>query len=370
MVKVESVELRQLQIPLASPFETSGWREEEKTCIIVQLRSGSHLGFGECAVSRGPWYSYETTNSAWGIMQEYIVPVVLGHEFKTGGELLDSLSSIRGHNMAKAGFEMAIWDLAAKEKGVSLSKMLGGSMSRVVSGVSVGIQESVEKLVVVVEMFLDQGYRRVKVKVKPGLDVKLVSPLREEFPETPLMVDANGAYRFEDVGMLKELDQFELLMVEQPFAWDDLVDHASLQKTIKMPVCLDESVAGLGDLRAALALGSCRVLNIKPGRVGGLSVGTMLSQVCMSRGMPVWCGGLLETGVGRAHNIALASLPGFVMPNDISASDRYFEEDIVEPEFRLNPEGTITVPTGPGIGVKVLEDRLERFTRKKKSFKL
>ncbi|HEY5620431.1 MAG TPA: o-succinylbenzoate synthase [Candidatus Bathyarchaeia archaeon] len=368
-MKVESVELRQLRIPLASPFETSGWREEEKTCIIVGLRSGPLAGFGECAVSRGPWYSYETTHSAWHIMEEYIVPSVLGREFKTPGELLDVLSSIRGHNMAKAAFEMAFWDLVARERGVSLSKMLGGASSQVVSGVSVGIQESVGKLVDMVEKFLDRGYRRIKVKIKPGLDVKLVAALREEFPDTPLMVDANAAYRSEDMERLVKLDQFELLMIEQPFAWDDLVDHASLQKVIRTPVCLDESVAGLSDLKAALALESCRVLNIKPARVGGLTVARMMHDVCLSHRIAVWCGGLLETGVGRAHNVALASLPGFVMPNDISASDRWFKEDIVEPEFVLNPDGTINVPVGPGIGVEVLEDRLDRYTREKKRFK-
>lgn len=367
-MKIEQVELRQVRIPLVSPFETSRWREEEKTCVIVKLESGSLVGFGECAVSRGPWYSYETVRSAWHIMEDFLVPTVLGRDFKTAGKLLDSVSLVRGHNVAKASFEMAFWDLAAKMRNVSLSKMLGGTVSKIVSGVSVGLQENVERLLGVVESFLDMGYRRVKVKVKPGMDVELVSGLREEFPDIPLMVDGNGAYDSKDMGALRKLDHFELLMIEQPFAWDDLVDHANLQKVIQTAVCLDESIAGLGDLRAALELGSCRVLNIKPARVGGLTVARMLHDVCLSRKMPVWCGGLLETGIGRAGNVALASLPGFVMPNDISASERYFREDIVRPGFVLNADGTIDVPQGPGIGVEVLEDRLDAFTLERKSF--
>ncbi len=368
-MKIESVELREVSIPLASPFETSGWREEEKTCIIVRLQGGSESGFGECAVSRGPWYSYETLTSAWHILEDYVVPVVVGKDFGKPGKILDEMASIRGHNMAKASVEMAFWDLLAKEKKVSLSKMLGGASQTIVSGVSIGLQKTREKLVDSVEKYLEQGYRRIKIKIKPGRDIDLVAAVREEFPDTPLMVDANGAYGPRESGTLARLDPFELLMIEQPFAWDDLVEHARLQKMIRTPVCLDESVAGLNDLESALALESCRVLNIKPARVGGLTVAKMIHDVCLGRKIPVWCGGLLETGVGRAHNVALASLPGFVMPNDISASSRYFKEDIVKPEFRLKADGTIAVPTGPGIGVEVLEDRLEEHTRKVKEFK-
>src|SRR5713101_196771 len=345
-------------MPLVSPFETSGWREDEKTCIIVELHSGHESGYGECPVSAGPWYSYETTTSSWQVMKDYIVPLVLGKDFESPGKLLDALESIRGNNMAKASFEMAFWDLMAKTKRVSLGKMLGGTQSKIASGVSVGIQKTTIKLVEVVERFLGQGYRRIKIKIKPGQDIELVTVLREDFPDTPLMVDANGAYRLEDSEKFAKLDLFDLLMVEQPFAWDDLVDHAELQKKIKTPICLDESVASLSDLRAALALKSCRILNIKPARVGGLTISTEIHDVCQSNGMPVWCGGLLETGIGRAHNVALASLPNFVMPNDISASSRYFKRDIVKPEFSLNNDGTITVPTRPGIGVEVVEEKL------------
>ncbi len=368
-MRIDAVELRQLRMPLVSPFETSGWREDEKTCIIVELHSGHESGYGECPVSAGPWYSYETTTSSWHVMKDYAIPLVLGKDFESPGKLLDSLDGIRGHNMAKASFEMAFWDLMARTKRVSLSKMLGGTQAKVASGVSVGIQKTTAKLVEVVDKFLEQGYRRIKIKIKPGQDLELVTAIREDFPDTPLMVDANGAYRPEDSEKLTRLDTFDLLMVEQPFAWDDLVDHAELQKKLKTPICLDESVTGLSDLRAALALKSCRILNIKPTRVGGFTTSKAIHDVCQLNGMPVWCGGLLETGIGRAHNVALASLPNFVMPNDISASSRYFKQDIVEPEFLLSNDGTITVPARPGLGVEVVEETLNKFTEERKVFK-
>ncbi len=367
-MKIVSVELRHVRIPLVSPFETSGWREEEKDCIIVKMEGDGHTGFGECAVGTGPWYSSETVAGAWKVMEDYFVPSIAGKEIESPEELLQSLAFARGNNMAKASFEMAFWDLAARERDVSLSKLLGGTKLGVESGVSVGIQKDTEQLVEVVSSYRDQGYRRIKIKIKPGRDIEQVSALREHFPDTPLMADANGGYNTDEFDALLELDQYGLLMIEQPFAWDDLVDHANLQRAIKTPVCLDESVASLGDLKSALALRSCQILNIKPARVGGLTVAKQMHDVCRSHNMPVWCGGLLETGIGRAHNIALASLPGFVLPNDISASNRYFKEDIVSPEFRLNPDGTITVPTGPGIGVEVLDDRLDDYTHEKKRF--
>ena len=368
-MRIDAVELRHLRMPLVSSFETSNWKEEEKTCIIVELHSGRESGYGECPVSAGPWYSYETTTSSWHVMKDYLIPLVLGKDFESPKNLLDSIDSLRGHNMAKASFEMAFWDLMAKTKRVSLSKLLGGTQTKVASGVSVGIQKTTAKLVEAVERFLEQGYRRIKIKIKPGQDIELVTAIREDFPDTPLMVDANGAYRPDDSETLAKLDTFDLLMIEQPFAWDDLVDHAELQKNIKTPICLDESVASLSDFKAALALKSCRILNIKPTRVGGFTTSTEIHNLCKSNGIPVWCGGLLETGIGRAHNIALASLPNFVMPNDISASSRYFKKDIVEPEFSLNNDGTITVPTRSGLGVEVAEEKLTEFTKERKVFK-
>ncbi len=367
-MKISSVELRHVRIPLVSPFETSGWREHEKDCIIVKMESDSQAGFGECAVGTGPWYSSETVAGAWKVMEDYLVPSITGKEIESPEELVRCLSFVRGNNMAKASFEMAFWDLTARERDLPLSKLLGGTKLKVESGVSVGLQKDVEQLVEVVSNYRDQGYRRIKIKIKPGKDFEQISVLREHFPDTPLMADANGSYSGEQFDALVKLDPYGLLMIEQPFAWDDLVDHANLQRAIKTPICLDESVASLEDLRSALALRSCQILNIKQARVGGLSISKQMHDMCRSHNMPVWCGGLLETGIGRAHNIALASLPGFTLPNDISASSRYFKEDIISPEFTLNPDGTITVPTGPGIGVEVLDHQLDDYTHEKKRF--
>jgi o-succinylbenzoate synthase len=367
-LRVESITLRDLRIPLVSPFETSGWREEEKTCIIVEMKSGAISGFGECAVSPGPWYGPETITSAWHVMREYFVPRVLGKEFSVQRELVDSLSFVRGNNMAKASFDMAFYDLMAKREHVSLSRFLGGTKTKVESGVSVGIQKDADKLVTVVDDYLHQGYRRIKIKIKPGKDIAPVSTIRERFPDKMLMADANGAYKASEVPALFELDPYNLMMIEQPFAWDDFVEHANLQRALKTPICLDESISSINDLKTALSLKSCRILNLKPARVGGITASKEIHEICQAHSMPVWCGGLLETGIGRAHNIAVASLPGFILPNDISASNRYFIEDIVDPEFRLNSDGTITVPTGAGIGVDIRSDLLEKYTVNQMAF--
>lgn len=367
-LRVETIRLRELRIPLVAPFETSGWKEEEKTCIIIQMQHGDVSGFGECAVSPGPWYGPETITSAWHVMREYFVPTVLGKEFSTQRELVGSLSFVRGNNMAKASFDMAFCDLAAKREHTSLSKFLGGTKTKIESGVSVGIQKDIEKLVTVIDDYLNQGYRRIKIKIKPGKDTTMVSTIRKRFPDKMLMVDANGAYMASDATALFKLDPYNLMMIEQPFAWDDLVDHANLQRALKTPICLDESISSINDLKTALALKSCRILNLKPARVGGLAASKEIHEMCQAHSMPIWCGGLLETGIGRAHNIAIASLPGFTLPNDISASGRYFTEDIVNPEFHLNPDGTITVPTGTGLGVDIRTDLLEKFTVNQKMF--
>lgn len=367
-LRVGAIRLRELRIPLVSPFETSGWKEEEKTCIIVEMKSQDVSGFGECAVSPGPWYGPETITSAWHVMREYFVPRILGKEFSTQRKLVDSLSLVRGNNMAKAGFEMAFCDLAAKREHVSLSKFLGGTKTKVESGVSVGIQRDVESLVALIEDYFHQGYRRIKIKIKPGKDIAMVSTIRDRFPDKMLMADANGAYKASDAPALFKLDAYKLMMIEQPFAWDDFVDHANLQRALKTPICLDESISSINDLKTALALKSCRILNIKPARVGGLATSKEIHEICQAHNVPIWCGGLLETGIGRAHNIGVASLPGFTLPNDISASNRYFTEDIVDPEFRLNPDGTITVPTRPGLGVEIRTDLLEKYTVNQKAF--
>ncbi len=368
-IRIDAVELRELRVPLVSPFETSGWREEEKGCIIVQLKGDDLTGFGECAVTAGPWYGPETTAGAWYVMENYFVPTVLKKEFASPEDLFESLSIVRGNSMAKAGFEMACYDLFAKREGKSLGKYLGGTKGKIESGVSVGIQKSARELVDVVGEYLRQGYRRIKVKIKPGKDLDQVSTLREHFPGMVLMADANGAYEVSNVHTLFKLDGYGLLMIEQPFAWDDLVEHANLKRALKTPICLDESVSSVNDLKTALALRSCRILNLKPARVGGLTVSKTIHEICRTHNMPIWCGGLLETGIGRAHNVAIASLPGFVLPNDISASKRYFDHDIVEPEFRLNQDGTITVPDRPGIGVNVVHEKLLEYAVRAEQFR-
>lgn len=351
-----------------SPFETSGWREEEKSCIIVEMKSGRLSGFGECAVSAGPWYGPETVASAWHLMQDYIVPAVLGKEFSSPNGFVESLDFVRGNNMAKAGFEMAFYDIAAKREDVSLNKFLGGTKNKIESGVSVGIQANSRELVDAVSDYMEQGYRRIKIKIKPGKDIEQVSALKDHFPEILLMADANGAYNTSDLEPLFELDKFDLLMIEQPFAWDDLFEHANLQRALKTPICLDESISSPNELKTALALRSCRVLNVKPARVGGITATKTMHEICQQHRLPMWCGGLLETGIGRAHNVAIAGLPGFTLPNDISASNRYFKEDIVNPEFKLNRDSTITIPKGPGLGVEVAQDRLLKYSNRTELF--
>jgi O-succinylbenzoate synthase len=279
------------------------------------------------------------------------------------------MAPVRGHNLAKMGLEAAVWDLLGRAQGQSISQLLGGTRERVAVGVSIGVQGSVAELLERIGGFWAQGYSRVKCKIRPGWDVDVVRQIRESFPEVPLMVDANSAYTLADADRLAALDEFELMMIEQPLAYDDLVDHAALQRRLRTPLCLDESVPTLAAARAAVALGSGRIVNIKPGRVGGLTVARAIHDLCRAQGMPVWCGGMLETGIGRAHNLALASLPGFTLPGDISGSARYFHQDIVDPPFVVNDDGTMTVPTGPGIGVAVLPDRLDAATQRQTTVK-
>jgi O-succinylbenzoate synthase len=367
-MRLERAELRLIELRLVQPFETSFGREEKRPALIVALYSEGAVGWGECVASSGPWYSSETVTTAWHVLEEFLLPRVLRQELAGPAALWERLRPIRGHNMAKAALEMAFWDLWAKLEEVPLARLLGGVREMIESGVSIGIQESIPRLLQEIEQRLAEGYRRIKLKIKPGWDLKVLEQVRAQFPEIRLQVDANAAYTIADLPLLRQLDRFGLLMVEQPFAYDDLVDHAALQRELATPICLDESIPSLNAARAALELGSCKVINIKPGRVGGLSQAVAIHDYCREKGVPVWCGGMLETGIGRAHNVALASLPGFSLPNDISASKRYWEHDIIEPEFELNEDGTISVPKGPGIGVEVLQARLEAATIRMRSY--
>ncbi len=353
---------------LVEPFETSFGREEKRPAIVISVSSDGIVGWGECVAGSGPWYSYETIKTACHVLSDYLIPSVLEEDFDQPEELPRLWQRVRGHNMAKAGLESALWDLAAKAKKISLAQCLGGTKDRIESGISIGIQRDVPTLLHVIERRLAQGYRRVKLKIKPGWDVEIIKAVRKRFEEIPLMADANAAYTLKDLAIFQQLDEYDLMMVEQPFGYDDLVDHAELQKQIHTPVCLDESVKSPEDARQALQLGSCRIINIKPGRVGGPTNARHIHDLCQSKHIPVWCGGMLETGIGRAHNVALASLPGFTLPNDLSASDRYYRDDIIEPAFVLNRDGTLRVPEGAGIGVEIIEERLARVTVEQKTF--
>jgi O-succinylbenzoate synthase len=361
-MRIEQIEIRHLELPLVHPFETSFGREEVRQTIVVAVRGEGLTGWGEAATSAGPWYEYETVETCWYVLHEFLGPSVVGREVAAPEDVARLMAAVRGHNMAKMGLEAAVWDLLGQAQGRSIAQLLGGLRERVAVGVSIGVQDSVAALLARIDEFWAQGYSRIKIKIRPGWDAAVLSQVRERFPDVPLMADANSAYTLADIDMLAALDEFDLMMIEQPLAHDDLVDHAELQRRLRTPVCLDESVPSLAAARAALALGSGCIVNIKPGRVGGLRVARAIHDLCRERDVAVWCGGMLETGIGRAHNVALASLPGFSLPGDISASARYFHQDIVEPAFVVNDDGTMDVPTGPGIGVKVVLDRVQAAT--------
>jgi len=361
-MKIERVVLYHLRMPLRSPFETSFGRIHERECILLAVHSEGLVGYGECVADQAPGYTYETTGTAWHILRDFLVPAILGRTIAGPEEFQRRVAAVRGHPMAKAGLELALWDLRGQREGRSLRELLGGIRDRVEVGVSVGIQPSPEALVDVVANYLAQGYGRIKIKIKPGRDVADTQAVRRAFPHIPLQVDANSAYTLETAVTLRPLDELGLLLIEQPLAEDDLWDHSRLQPQFRTPFCLDESICSLRHARQALEMGACRIINIKSGRVGGLSQAIAIHDLCRAHGVPVWCGGMLETGVGRAANLALASLPGFILPSDISATDRYYEQDIINQRFLLNPDSTINVPSSPGLGITIDPVALQRFT--------
>jgi O-succinylbenzoate synthase len=362
-MKISSICLYHLSMPLRSPFETSFGRSEKRDCILIEARSGDISAYGECVADLDPGYSYETVGTAWHILRDYLVPAIIGVDLENASALQSRLAHVRGHQMAKAGLEMALWDLQGKLTGRPLREMLGGIRDRVDVGVSVGLQASPAALVKTVEGYLSQGYRRIKIKIKPGRDIPDAQAVRRAFPEIRLQVDANSAYTLETARALKPLDDLALLLIEQPLNEDDIWDHHYLQEQLKTPICLDESILSARHARQALEMGSCRIINIKAGRVGGLSQAVAIHDLCRGKNVPVWCGGMLETGVGRASNLALASLPGFTLPGDISATNRYYNEDITDQNFTLEPDSTIRVPDGPGLGVTVNAQALQRATQ-------
>jgi o-succinylbenzoate synthase len=363
-VKIERVELRLVRLPLVHFFETSFGRIDEKHFILVRVDSDGATGYGECVAEQDPYYSSETNDTVWHIITEFIAPRVLGVEFAHPRDVFPALKSIRGHNMAKAAVEMAAWDLFARQRGEPLSLILGGTRDRIASGVSIGIQKSHGDLIAKVERELAAGYRRIKIKIKPGWDIAAVEAVRARFAAVPLMVDANAAYTLGDADHLAQLDRFDLMMIEQPLDYDDVADHAVLQRRLKTPICLDESIKTVSIARDAIAAGACRIINIKPGRIGGFAPSIALHDLCKAHGIPVWHGGMLESGIGRAANIHLSALPNFSLPGDVSASARYFDPDLIEPPIEVAADGTIGVPTGAGLGVAIRHDRLDKATLK------
>jgi len=366
-MRIRRINLFHVAMPLRDPFETSFGRSIHRHGVLVMVEESSgEVGWGEVVADEGPWYSYETVETSWHVIRDYIVPRIKGLEFQgpEGFWDVDIVRRIRGHNMAKAGVEEALWDLWARMNSKPLWRVIGGVRDRISSGVSIGIQESLEKLVRVIGSYLEKGYQRIKIKIKPGYDVEPVSAIRKNFPDIMLSVDANASYTLEHSDRLRALDRYSLLMIEQPLHYEDLVDHAELAKILETPVCLDESIKDPHVARSAIRIGAAEIINIKPGRVGGVAPSKEIHNIAERSGVPVWIGGMLETGVGRGIQVALATLPNVRLPNDISASERYYEEDIVEPPWILTSGGYIEAPKKPGIGVEVIERKLIKYTVK------
>jgi o-succinylbenzoate synthase len=367
-VKIEHVDMRLVKLRLREPFSSSAGGLQDRECVIVAVTAEGLTGWGECAAWRTPSYSPETTGTAWHVLQEFLIPAILGHELEDVPSFVRCYDWVRGQAMARAALEMAAWDLLGQAQGRPLAAMLGAEKKRVEVGVAVSLQPSPESLVARTRLYLAEGYRRVKAKISPGRDVEYVEALRTAFPDLALQVDANGAYTLEDTPVFARLDRLGLLLIEQPLAGDDLLEHAALQARLATPIALDEGVQSVAGARAALELGACRAFCVKAARLGGLGEGLAFHNLAWQRGVAAFCGGLLETGIGRAAALALAALPGFTLPADLSASSRYYVEDLAEPSFVLNSDSTITLPSGPGLGVHVDPWRLERLTVAHESF--
>ncbi|HKS11272.1 MAG TPA: o-succinylbenzoate synthase [Pyrinomonadaceae bacterium] len=368
---IQSIELREIRLPLINFFETSFGRTTERRIVLACVRDVDGAeGWGECTAGEGPFYSDEWTDSVWDTLCEFLGPMVLGREVNGAADVFALMRPVRGHRMAKATIETACWDLEAKKLGVPLWKHLGGRRSEIAAGVSIGIQDTPEILLEKIRREVDAGYQRIKIKIKPGWDVGVVALVRKEFPDIRLMGDANSAYTLADVPLFKELDRFDLMMLEQPLAHDDIFDHAQLQQQIQTAICLDESIRTPEDATHAIGLGSCKIINVKLGRVGGHAQAKRVEQVARENDIPVWCGGMLESGIGRAHNIAMSTLAGFSLPGDVSASARYWEEDISDPPVIVSSKGTITAPDAPGIGFNLNLPRIDALTVRKQTINL
>jgi o-succinylbenzoate synthase len=364
-MRVRKITLREIHLPLIAPFQTSFGTSTLRRIPLIEADVDGVIGWGECTAGEDPYYSYETVETAWHIIRDFLWPMLKGREFSSATEIHRIFSHVRGHNMAKAGVETAIWDAEAKQKNLPLAKLLGGTREEISSGVSIGIQPSVDALIAKVEKELAAGYQRIKIKIMPGSDIEPARALRARFPRVRLMVDANSAYTLADAPLLKKLDEFFLIMIEQPLGHDDIYSHAALQRQLDTPICLDECIHDYEHARAAIEIGACKIINIKLGRVGGHTSARKIHDLCQSKSVPVWCGGMLESGIGRAHNIAMSTLPNFTLPGDVSASKRYWAEDIIEPEVEVSARGTIRVPTAPGIGYTPRIDRIESLTKRR-----
>lgn len=363
MIQIERVILYHVTMKLKQPFTTSLGTISEREFIIVEVKDQTGLtGWGEVSAFSSPWYTEETIETCYHMLRAFFIPNVLTRSFTHPSEIPDSLYHFKGNRMAKAGIEAAVWDIYAKRENKSLRDVLGGTKDRIPSGVVAGLGP-VDEMIQQIQQYVDQGYQRVKVKIKPGQDIGLLQKIRESFPDLPLMADANSAYELKDISKLKQLDDIRLLMIEQPLAADDIVDHRHLQKHLKTPICLDESICSLDDARKAVEIGSCQMINVKPSRVGGLTEALKIHAFCKEHQIPLWCGGMIETGISRAQNVALASLPQFTIPGDISASSKYWEQDIIFPEIKVE-NGFIEVPRSKGMGVEVDYQALRSFSDK------
>jgi O-succinylbenzoate synthase len=366
-VKITKVVMRKMKMAMKVPFETSFGVVQDKHFILVEVHTKDHVGYGDCSAFDVPWYNEETTTTGWHMIQDFLVPALFSRDTIERPEDLEALFSyVRGNRMAKAALDCAVWDLFAKEQGVPLAKALGGTRTEVETGISIGVQSSPAALIKVVERFMAEGYRRVKVKIKPGKDLGYLQALRREFGAIMLMADANSAYTLADLDLFKEMDSLDLLMIEQPLGHDDIVDHAKLQSQMKTRICLDESIHSAEDARKAIELGSTRTINIKVARVGGLTEARKIQALCAAHGVPVWCGGMLDTGIARAHNIAVASLPNYQFPGDLPASDRYWNQDLVTPSVVIDKRAMIQVPDKPGIGFAPIPPIVDSITYEKK----
>jgi O-succinylbenzoate synthase len=361
-MRLHSLTLREIHLKLLTPFETSMDRVTERRIILAEVQADNVSGWGECTAGETPYYCPEDTDTAWHILTNFLWPRLKGRELHSAADVWPLLEQIRGHNMAKATVETAIWDAEAKLKKFPLWKLLGGQQQEIPCGVSIGVKDSLDELSATVKKELAAGYQRIKIKIKPGKDVASVQRIRQDFPRIKLMVDANSAYRLEDFPLLKQLDAYYLMMIEQPLGWDDLFGHVQIQRNLQTPICLDECIHTYEQAEAAISLGACKIINIKLGRVGGLLQAKRIHDLCQLHNIPVWCGGMLESGIGRAQNIAMSTLPNFSLPGDVSASSRYWHEDVITPEVTVTPQGTIKVPQSPGIGFTPRLDRISSIT--------